>query len=290
LPILVFPPITISKISAHTFIMAILEKVNYIREKVNYIFDKKFSTIAGTLVYFLIMSITPFLLWLTLFFKGLNIEKLLSNELFAGISPLVSYLKNSAESAASGAGVVLLLTTLYSSANFFYHLKKSGEIIYDMESSHSGIILRLKSIVYIFVTLILVAIMAGIALFGKFLSDLYLPPIVAEIISLVYITGCAFLISVVLNLYVCPQRVGVGEVLSGSLLTTALWLIFLEGFTFYLDFATPERLYGKIAVVIIFLLWCYMLMSCLVVGIIYNSIYIKKLHKKRLHTNAVFNM
>lgn len=256
-----------------------------IKKIIRYIFDKKFSTIAGTLVYFLIMSITPFLLWLTLFFKGLDVEKLLSNELFAGILPLISYLKNSAESAAGGAGIVLLVTTLYSSTNFFYHLKKSGEIIYDEENLRGGIWIRVKSVIYIFIAIFLVAVMGGVALAGKFFAELFLQPVVANAISLTYITALAFVIAIVLNIYICPQRIKVGEVLSGSLVTTALWLAFLQGFTIYLHFASPERLYGKIAVVIIFLLWCYMLMSCFVIGVIYNS-YFKRVKKFPLNEGA----
>lgn len=82
--------------------------------------DKRFSTIAGTLVYFLLMSIAPFILWLTIVFGSIDFERFLSNELFESVSPVLRYLKDSAENAASGAGIVFLVTTLYSSANFFY--------------------------------------------------------------------------------------------------------------------------------------------------------------------------
>ena len=97
-----------------------------------YYSDKRFSTIAGTLVYFLLMSITPFLFWLTLVFGDVHIEELLNHNFFESVAPFLRYLKDSAESAASGAGIVLLVTSLYSSTNFFYHLRRSGEIIYDV--------------------------------------------------------------------------------------------------------------------------------------------------------------
>ena len=36
-------------------------------------------------------------------------------------------------------------------------------------------------------------------------------------------------------------------------------------------FANPERLYGRIASVIVFLLWCYLMMNSFVIGVIYNG-------------------
>ena len=108
--------------------------------------DKRFSTIAGTLVYFLLMSIAPFTLWLTLVFGNVDVERFLSNELFESISPFLRSLKHSAESAASGAGLIFLATSLYSSTNFFYHLRRSGEIIYDSPRVRGGFKLRLSGV------------------------------------------------------------------------------------------------------------------------------------------------
>ena len=56
----------------------------------------------------------------------------------------------------------------------------------------------------------------------------------------------------------------------GVFLTVTLWIIFAVGFSFYLKFANPQRLYGAIAAVIVFLLWCYLMVNSLVIGIIYN--------------------
>ena len=119
-----------------------------------YFSDKRFSTIAGTLVYFLLMSIAPFSLWLTLVFGNvsINVERIMSHELFENVSPFLHYLKSSAEGAASGAGIILLVTTLYSSTNFFYHFRRSGEIIYNSSRVKGGIKLRLVSLLLIFIT------------------------------------------------------------------------------------------------------------------------------------------
>lgn len=238
-----------------------------------YYAQRRFSTIAGTLVYFLLMSIAPFVLWLTLAFGNVNTDLLLKNEFFRSISPFLRYLKQSAESAASGAGIILLATSLYSSTNFFYHLRRSGEIIYGCERVKGGLKLRFASLLLIAAALVLVAVTAGISVAGAQLLNLFMPTFLSQAAAGIFFTALAFLVALVLNIFACPYKLRFKDAVPGSLLTTALWLIFLLGFGIYAQFATPERLYGKIAAVIIFLLWCYLMMNSFVIGMINNSRY-----------------
>lgn len=247
-----------------------------------YISDRRYSTIAGTLVYFLLMSIAPLIVWLTLVFGSIDFERIMSNELFKSVSPFLTALKSSAESAASGAGIIFLLTTLYSSTNFFYHLRRSGEIIYGVNRGKGGVKLRIVSLLLIVLAILLTAAFAGLVLVGGWLLDEFMPPVLADVINYTFITALAFMAAVILNLFACPYKQKMDDVVSGSLLTTALWLIFAVGFVVYLQFATPEKLYGKIASVIVFLLWCYVMMCCFVIGIIYNGKYFVRREYKTL--------
>ena len=235
-----------------------------------YYADKRFSTIAGTLVYFLLMSIAPFVLWLTLAFGNVDVERIFSHALFESVAPFLRYLKQSAQSAASGAGIILLATSLYSSTNFFYHLRRSGEIIYETDRVKGGLKLRLASLLLIAATILLVAATAGITVTGTKLLSYLFPQFISEMITSVFFTALAFLIALVMNIFACPYKLKLSYAIPGSLLTTALWLVFVVGFGAYMSFADPERLYGKIASVIVFLLWCYVMMSCFVIGMINN--------------------
>ena len=265
------------------FVSILVAIKNKVAATVKFYSDKKFSTIAGTLVYFLLMSIAPFTLWLTLVFGNVDVERFFSHELFGSVSPVLRYMKQSAESAVSGAGIIFLLTTLYSSTNFFYHLRRSGEIIYGSKRTKEGLKLRIVSILLIAATIVLVALTAAISVVGTKLLNFFLPKWAAEIISLIFLVALAFGVAIVLNLVACPYKLTISQVLTGSLLTTALWLVFVVGFGVYTNFANPERLYGKIAALIIFLLWCYVMMSCFVIGMIKNgSLMPKKVQVKSL--------
>ena len=251
-------------------------------ELFKYFSDKRFSTIAGTLVYFLLMSIAPFIFWLTLVLGKVNTEQFFSNELFEGISPFLIDLKNSAESATSGAGIILLITTLYSSTNFFYHLRRSGEIIYNSPRVKGGLRLRLASLFLIFSTYLLFALVAAVSVAGTYILEKFMPFYIADMITCTFVTASAFAVALVLNLFACPYKLKAKDAVSGSLLTCALWIVFLIGFTVYMQFANPERLYGKIASLIIFLLWCYVMMSCFVIGVIHNGSFKTRREYKKL--------
>ena len=268
-------PLIFFKIAENSYMSKIISLYKYFS-------DKRFSTIAGTLVYFLLMSTAPFILWLTLVCGDINIERFLSHDLLSAISPILLYLKSSAESAASGAGIILLVTTLYSSTNFFYHLRRSGEIIYNSSRVKGGIRLRLASLLLIFSVFLVVALLTAMSVTGSWILDKFMPFYVADIITYSVITAAAFTMALILNIFACPFKLKASEAIPGSLLTTGLWLIFIIGFNIYNVFANPEKLYGKIAAIIIFLLWCYIMMSSFVIGIIYNGMFKSRREYKKL--------
>ena len=107
---------------AYAYIAISVVKTNSMKKLIalyRHFSDKRYSTIAGTLVYFLLMSIAPTLLWMALIVGRIDIGNFVSGTMFDAIEPFISYLNKAAQEAASGAGIVLLVTSLYSSANFF---------------------------------------------------------------------------------------------------------------------------------------------------------------------------
>lgn len=239
-----------------------------------YFADKRYSTIGGTLAYFLLMSCAPFLFWITLILGKVDLSAFMSHEIFAAVQPIIDQLQKSAESAVGGAGIILLVTSLYSSTNFFYHLRRSGEIIYNAKSQKNGIKLRIATFAIILCSIIVFAVIGAVALFGSELLSLIMPQTLADCFSVISVTLTAFVVALLLNVFACPYKLKIGQALPGSFLTTLLWLVFAVGFSVYLRFANPTRLYGAIAAVIIFLLWCYVMVNCLVIGIIYNGLFL----------------
>jgi membrane protein len=247
-----------------------------------YISSKHYSTLAGTLVYFLVMSITPFLSWLTLIAGNVNVDKIISNEIMSVINPVINYLKENAESAVGGAGIILIATSLYSSTNFFYHLRRIGEIIFESKRRKGGLRLRLTSAAIILATLFCVAFLAALNVGGEFILNNYMPKWLSQVITQGVICLIVVIIAYLLNVFASPYKLTFGNAIGGSLLTSVLWIILAAGFSVYAKFYNPSRLYGKIASLIIFLLWCYVMINCLVIGIIYNSMYLTNKKSKQI--------
>lgn len=259
------------------------EFVRKVRRTIKYYNGMRFSTIAGTLVYFLLMSLAPFIVWLSLIFgMHVGLSRIFSVSVFKPLMPFLNYLEVSARSAASGAGAILFLTSLYSSTNFFYHLRRSGEIIYGSARVKEGLKLRFISVILIILTILATAFLAAFTVLGRAIMLTFMPLAVCNAISAAFAVIFMLFIAVLLNLFACPYKITVSEVLSGSILTTVLWLVFALGFIVYLQIGSPGKLYGSIAAVIIFLLWFYYVMCCFVIGMIKNGSDMKTRRYKKL--------
>lgn len=243
-----------------------------VRGAFSYLSSKKYTTLAGTMAFFLVMSVVPFLFWLTLLFGKLNIDisQIFELEIFGEVREILLYFRDSAQSATAGASVVLLVTTLYSSTNLFYHMRRSGEIIYESRREKGSVILRLSALVLIFLVMLLLLSGIGVFLLGNDVLVRIFPSFVAQMAVYALFGVFAFALVLILNLYICPYRLRVKDAAWGSLLTVLLGGIASFGFSVYTQFSSMEKLYGAAVFFILFLLWLYLLMLCFVVGVVFN--------------------
>ena len=230
----------------------------------------RYTTLAGTLTFFLITSLVPFLFWLTLLFgSSARIEDLFDLELFGWAKDLLVLLRDNAEGAKSGVTVFLLATTLWSCTGFFYHLRRSGEIIYDYRRLKHGWKVRLSAAALTFAVLLYFAAAGAVVLAGVY-AVRFLSPWIAYPAQYILLFIVGFFAAWILNAYICPYRLSASETALGSLITGALWLLASAAFSVYLRFSGSEKLYGALSLVIVFLLFLYWLMICFTAGAIFN--------------------
>lgn len=224
------------------------------------------------MAFFLVMSVVPFLFWLTILFGRLNIdyEPIFELEIFREVKDLLVYFRDAAQSATTGASVILLVTTLYSSTNLFYHMRRSGEIIYESKRRKGSIAVRMSALVLIFIVMLLSVVGVSAFLLGNSLLRRIFPSFLAQISVYALFGVFMFALILILNLYMCPYKVRAGNVVWGSLLTVLLGGLASFGFSIYATFSSMEKLYGAAVFLILFLLWLYLLMTCFVIGVIFN--------------------
>ena len=104
--------------------------VKFIRNKYDLLARKRYSTLAGTFVYFFVMSVMPFSVWLTLLFGRMNlpVERVLEMPVFASVEGILNYIRGEALLARKGASAVLLFTSLYSATSFFIICGGAGRL------------------------------------------------------------------------------------------------------------------------------------------------------------------
>ncbi len=245
----------------------------YLKDKYALLSLKKYTTIAGTLVFFFVMSIMPLAFWLTLLIGKLPIDtrQVLSLPVFASVKNILEYVQEEASNATTGASVLLVLTTLYSATNLFYQIRRSGEIIYDFHVESQGFRLRLGALV------LLIIVMAGAIAFllvfalGSFVFSRVLSSTWEKIADYALLSVLAFFLVLLLNMYICPYKESVRSFLPGTGVTVLAWVGAIIGFSIYLRIGNVTRLYGALSAVIVFLLWLYILMICFIAGVIINS-------------------
>ena len=255
----------------------------YLREKYDLLSVKKYTTLAGTLVFFLIMSIVPLSFWLTLLIGKLPIqtEKVLTLPVFDSVKDILLYVQQEAANATTGASVILIFTTLYSSTNLIYQMRRSGELIYDFHPERQGLKIRLGALVLLIIVMATAVVFSLVYALGSFLFSRFLSKMWERIADYALLVAVAFLLVLLLNMYICPFKAKIRWFLSGTAVTIAGWTVAVIGFSLYLKISNVTRLYGALSTIIVFLLWLYLLMIGFIAGVIFNSEKIAKMHKKQ---------
>ena len=255
----------------------------YLREKYDLLSVKKYTTLAGTLVFFLIMSIVPLSFWLTLLIGKLPIQtdQVLTLPVFDSVKDILLYVQQEAANATTGASVILIFTTLYSSTNLFYQMRRSGELIYDYHPERQGLKIRLGALVLLIIVMATVVVFSLVFAMGSFLFSRFLSKTWERIADYALLLAVGFLLVLLLNMYICPFKAKMRWFLPGTAVTIVAWTVAVIGFSVYLKIGNVSRLYGALSTIIVFLLWLYLLMIGFIAGVIFNSEKIAKMQKKQ---------
>lgn len=259
---------------AHTLCMDGLRKVfKFIKEKYSVLAFKRYTTLAGTLVFFLIMSIVPFSFWLTLFLGRLSVsmEEILRLPVFNAVQDVLLFVQQEAKNATASVSIILLVTSAYSSTNLFYQMRRSGEIIYDYRRLKAGFRVRIGALALTGIIILMFIVFLVLFALGTFVFSTFFSTFWERLADYLLLLVLAFLLVWLLNMYVCPYKTAMRHFLPGTIVTISAWIVAITGFSVYLKITNMDKLYGALTTIIVFLLWLYVLMICFIVGVIFNS-------------------
>lgn len=231
--------------------------------------EKKFTTLAGTLSFFLILSIVP-CTFICIYVIGLlNIDISYNPDLDKKLNYLILDLIVKANS--KDFSFFFIISSIYSGSSLFVHIIRVGEIIYQKKREKVTLFNRITAILWL---LIFIIFIIALVIFNVLLTNyvnLAFKGFFLKLISYFIYFFIIFMIALFLNQFIVPFSINYKKLNNGTLLTVILWIIVSYGFAIYIKyFSNFEFLYGTLSFIIVFLLYIYLLMQCFLVGVIYN--------------------
>lgn len=226
--------------------------------------QKRYDTLAGTLSFFFILNCIP-IAYLTLFFydkiaTNLNIELEFLNK----IKEILSF------DISIGVSIFFIIATIYSSSQLFTQVKKTGEIIYNVKKPKSSIKIKLLSLLGTLLFSIIIIIGLLILGFANHLIKNF-PPIIIQIITIMIISIIYYFLVVLIDKLASPRTDIKEKVTKGAIITMLYTIIASALFYIYITlFSSYNFLYGYLTTLLIFLLWVYLLMKGIIIGIVVN--------------------
>lgn len=226
---------------------------------------KSYSTLSGAIAFFLIIN-GGSIAYLMLFISNLlEIDLPVTNEY------IVSFL-NTVESNVNTKSylytIFFICTSIYGASSLFFHLLKTGEMIYEETNGKFSIIRRITAIIFLAAIIFIVEICFVLLVLSKnVLSNIFL-----RIIRYLLFTLIPLLIVICINFFITPHEVRIKDIFKGSVITTISWYVLTFVFTNYVRvFTNYKAIYGVLTLFIVFMIWVYLIAQGLVIGIIINE-------------------
>ena len=234
--------------------------------------DKKSATLSGAIVFFVLLGIVPlsYLTSLVLTFFGTEVADIIKTFAYPELIEVTGYIYETGLKLGTRGNIIAFCLALYSSGNIFYQLKLSGELIYNY-SVKNNLLKRVFSIITSFIAVWLYSCVAVIFLAFSPMLIRFLGGVFSGIISGAFTFLVVFSMAILINLYTCPFKVKIKNVIWGSLYTAIFTFITTIFFFIYINsFASYNEIYGTIAIIIVFLTWLYLMVKGFISGITLN--------------------
>ena len=164
--------------------------------------------------------------------------------------------------------IFFICTSIYGASSLFFHLLKTGEMIYDEENGKFSVLKRLTAIIFLAAVIFIVEICFILLVLSKSVVSSILWGIIKYSLFVVI----PLVVVICINFFITPHEVKLKEIFKGSVITTFSWYILTFFFTLYVRvFTNYKAIYGVLTLFIVFMIWVYLIAQGLVVGIIINQ-------------------
>ncbi|MBR1815632.1 MAG: YihY/virulence factor BrkB family protein [Lachnospiraceae bacterium] len=171
--------------------------------------------------------------------------------------------------------IITILVILWSAGKGLQALTNGLDKIYQVEKKKNFVLVRLLSILYIFVFMIMMSVLVVIHIFGAGIARRLISewPALLHPALLILSLKNAFtfivtLIFILLIYYQLPNRKGkFMRELPGATFSAFLWMLITSGFSFYIrHVSNTSYMYGSLTSIILILMWLYICLQVVFFG------------------------
>ncbi len=244
------------------------------------------SAFAGQAALFIIISFFPFIMLLISLIQFLpftleEVQQFTVDFLSPTLNDfLVSIIKEIISKSSISIISITSVTVLWSASKGFLAIIRGLNSVYSVDEKRGYVKLRLTTVLYTIVTLVIILVTLGLLVFGSTINNwiVELIPQLSQMspvtLTVRWLIGLCMLILFFMFIYtVIPERKTrfVNE-LPGAVFSSFGWLIFSGLYSFYIDnLANYSYIYGSLTTVVLLLLWLYFCMYILFLGAAINN-------------------
>lgn len=244
------------------------------------------SAFAGQAALFIIISFFPFIMLLISLIQFLpftleEVQQFTVDFLSPTLNDfLVSIIKEIISKSSISIISITSVTVLWSASKGFLAIIRGLNSVYSVNEKRGYVKLRLTTVLYTIVTLVIILVTLGLLVFGSTINNwiVELIPQLSQMspvtLTVRWLIGLCMLILFFMFIYtVIPERKTrfVNE-LPGAVFSSFGWLIFSGLYSFYIDnLANYSYIYGSLTTVVLLLLWLYFCMYILFLGAAINN-------------------
>lgn len=223
--------------------------------------QKSYSTLSGAVAFFLVINGG------SLLYLMIAIGNLLNIKIDFGDNILTDAINTVASNTGYTSSLFFFLTSIYSASTLFFHLIKTGEIIYEEVNSRFNLIKRFIAVIFLCAFVFIIETFLLILLLSKSIFNNFL----WNIFRYIGFSIVAYSVALCIIFFITPHRVRYHEIKRGALLATILWFLITIVFSLFLNIVTNYKaIYGALTFYVVFMIWIYLLAQGLICGVIYN--------------------
>lgn len=237
--------------------------------------EKKITSLSASITFFFIVNGGSLCFLVAFFFNMFELD--IPKEAYESNTYLNYVMNFFSANNPSSSYIILILTSIWSSSSLFYHIILAGESIYN--ESHKKITFkhRIIAIVLVIIFMVMSIVTILMIILGRMAIKRFSNGYIMTYVEMFFLLVVASFVILFFLLFIPPKSLKIKDTLKGYLFTILLWQITTVAFRLYLKaFNNFKAIYGFLTFIIIGMIYIYLLVIGLVIGLVINSFNVKK--------------